>query len=89
MWIKWLNEDKIINISNVDEMDQEAQAKKEILLSQDIMSVLVLPLSYNNKLKGFVGFDNLNKYNVWQKSDETLLYLLAEVLLLTLSPSSQ
>ena len=79
MWMKWLSQGKILNISNVDEMPKEASAEKSIIKKQGIKSLLVLPLSYDTGLKGFVGFDNCEKYNVWQDEDEVLLAILSEI----------
>ncbi|MBN2899867.1 MAG: GAF domain-containing protein [Clostridia bacterium] len=78
-WINKISDGKILNISDVSALKEEAQAEKEILEMQHIKSVLVLPLMVNHHLVGFVGFDNVESTSVWKNSDEYLLSIAAEM----------
>ncbi len=46
---------------------------KEILTSQDILSILVLPILINGKMYGFIGFDDCTSERSW--SEEELHFL--------------
>jgi signal transduction histidine kinase len=42
---------------------------KEILQSQDILSILVLPIYIENELYGFIGFDDCTKERIWNTNE--------------------
>ncbi|HAF28907.1 MAG TPA: hypothetical protein DCG75_07650 [Bacteroidales bacterium] len=79
-WMKKLYNKEIIDIPDVSKMLPEAKAEQEILESQNIKSVLVLPVYVANKLKGFVGFDNVLLSRFWTEKDTKFLSLLADIL---------
>ena len=78
-WIKKISTGRILNIQDVSKLDVEAKSEKEILEAQGIKSVLVLPLYFNKKLHGFVGFDNCNSISIWKSQDEIVLNLASEI----------
>jgi len=79
-WMNKLYNKEIINIQDVAKMLPEAKVEQEILESQNIKSLLVLPVYSENQLNGFVGFDNvLSNYN-WAARDTQLLSLLADII---------
>ncbi|NTW25528.1 MAG: PAS domain S-box protein, partial [Lentimicrobium sp.] len=51
--------------------------EREILEPQDIISVLVVPVFENNKLFGFVGFDDCTRGYEWTQSESLILQSLA------------
>jgi PAS domain S-box-containing protein len=79
-WMKKLYNKEIIDIPDVSKMLPEAKAEQEILESQNIKSVLVLPVYAANKLKGFVGFDNVLSICLWSEKDTEFLSLLVDIL---------
>jgi PAS domain S-box-containing protein len=79
-WMKKIYNNEIINIPDVSKMLPEAKAEQEILESQNIKSVLVLPVYAANKLKGFVGFDNVLSIGLWSEKDTEFLCLLVDIL---------
>ncbi|MCB1144267.1 MAG: PAS domain S-box protein [Leptospiraceae bacterium] len=79
-WMKKLRNDEIINIPDVSLMPPEALAEQEILESQDIKSLLVLPVYIENRLYGFIGFDNIVSSGNWTGKDTQLLRLLSDIL---------
>ncbi|MEN8899064.1 MAG: PAS domain S-box protein [Nonlabens sp.] len=79
-WMDKLYKKEIINISDVSQMPIEAKAEQEILESQNIKSLLVLPVHSGSKLIGFVGFDNVMSTVFWTQQDSQMLYLLADIL---------
>lgn len=80
-WLmKKLYNKEIIEIPDVSKMLPEAKAEQEILESQNIKSVLVLPVYTESKLKGFVGLDNVLSSRCWTEKDTKFLSLLADIL---------
>ena len=79
-WLEKLKNDEIIHITDVSKMPKEAKAEKKILQDQDIKSLLVLPLKINEKLIGFIGFDNVVKYGEWNDDDLKLLRISSEII---------
>lgn len=53
---------------------------KEILEAQDILSVLVCPITLNGRLWGFVGFDDCQTPREWPATQVALLKTLARAL---------
>jgi PAS domain S-box-containing protein len=78
-WMEKLNRFETIHIPIVSDMPREASAEKEILESQNIQSVLVIPLVSNAKLYGFIGFDSVKKQKAWDEEDIMLLHLVGEI----------
>lgn len=79
-WMKKLYNKEIIEIPDVSKMLPEAKAEQEILESQNIKSVLVLPVYTESKLKGFVGLDNVLSIGLWSEKDTEFLSLLVNIL---------
>ena len=53
---------------------------REVLESQGILSVLILPIYSANKLYGFIGFDDCKKKREWDKNDIYVLKSVAETI---------
>ncbi|GGD16461.1 hypothetical protein GCM10011343_04200 [Flavobacterium orientale] len=49
---------------------------KELLKSQDILSVLIIPLQVQNKTIGFIGFDDCTTERVWSDDEISILQTL-------------
>lgn len=77
-WMAQIKDGKILDIYDVDALGEEAHNEKEILTMQGIKSVLVLPIILQNKLSGFVGFDNVHSKSTWTESDRVILDIAAE-----------
>lgn len=52
-------------VNDVNEMPEEAAAEKEEFLAEGIKSVIVLPMIYQNKTVGFIGYDSCAKKRFW------------------------
>ncbi len=79
-WVQRLSNGEAIHVRDVARMPPEAAAEQEILASQDIKSVLVLPLHVGRRLAGFIGFDNVKEAAPWSDDDITLLRLMSWIL---------
>jgi len=78
-WMERLGRLETINIQAVPELPAEAAPEKEILERQDIKSLLVLPLIYENSLQGFMGFDSVKVEKKWEEEDIALLQLVGGI----------
>jgi two-component system, sensor histidine kinase and response regulator len=78
--MKKLNNKEIIDIPDVSKMPSEANMEQEILESQNIKSLVIMPVYAENQLKGFVGFDNVLSTGLWSEKDTQFLGLLANIL---------
>jgi PAS domain S-box-containing protein len=79
-WMDRLKQGKSIVISDLSEIPPEGKIEKEVLQGQDIKSVLVLPVSVDQKLIGFIGFDNTVDSYSWDDHDIKLLQLFSEII---------
>ncbi len=80
-WIEKLESRENIIIPNVSALPQEATAEKEILQSQSIRSLLVVPIdSKEGRLLGFMGFDDTEKCRTWSDEDIRLLRVASEMI---------
>ena len=82
--IPWLHEiithSGLIHIPDVNDLPPEANAEKEIFLSQSIQSLIVVPIDYSQKLIGFVGFDSVRRQKNWEEEDITLLQIFGSII---------
>jgi len=83
-WMEKLNRNEFIHISCVKDLPNQARAEKEILQSQNIQSLLVVPVVYGKKLIGFIGFDAVQTKKTWEKEDISLLRTLGNIIASTL-----
>jgi PAS domain S-box-containing protein len=79
-WMKLLAAGENIHVKNVAELTSEARAEKEILEAQHIKSVLVVPFLIENRLAGFLGFDNVASTRTWGEKERIPLRTLAEII---------
>jgi len=57
--------------------DYEHEAVREILEAQDIVSILVVPVTLRDELWGFVGFDDCTRARSWREPEVAALTALA------------
>lgn len=86
--IPWLmervNNNLDIVLDQVNELPVEASPEKEMLLVQGIKSLLVVPLIYNTKVMGLIGFDMVKKSTNWEQESINLLRLVSAMIISTL-----
>lgn len=73
-----LKQRKIIKYKNVEKIPDDATKKK--LSLQDIVSILVVPLSFNDSFYGFIGFDECRTAKRWYAEDVKVLQSLAYII---------
>ena len=79
-WTEQMKRDRPINFTDLEDMPEEAAFEKSVLQSQDIQSVLVLPIFLHGILIGFWGFDSVRTSRVWTKDDVRKLRLVSNML---------
>jgi two-component sensor histidine kinase len=80
-WIEKLEKRENIVIPDVSVLPPEAAAEKEIIQSQGVRSLLVVPIdSKEGKLLGFMGFDDTEKCRAWSEEDIRLLRVASEMI---------
>ena len=79
-WYEMLSNGKVIN-SQVKDLPSSVQ---KVLDPQNILSILVLPLTYKGKFSGFIGFDDCISYRKWNNLDISLLQSAAGAISLTM-----
>ena len=78
-WVAQLRKGNTIHITDVSKMPRAAKATQKLLESQDIKSLLVIPLYKEEKLVGFAGFDDVAKAGEWNDEDLMLLRICSEI----------
>ena len=73
-WEKVLSKGKII-FGNVKDFPK---SEKEVLESQNIKSILVIPIMVKNHFFGFIGFDNCTSNNEWKNVERYFLKVAAK-----------
>lgn len=79
-WIEQVERYSVINIPDVNELPEEAKKEKNIFLSQDIKSLICVPLIHGKKLLGFLGFDSVREKRIWDDKAATSLLMLGEII---------
>ena len=76
-WMEKMQRKEIIMFQSIDEMPGEAANEKEILQSQNILSILVVPVYHAGELLGFIGFDSVVEEKLWTEFDTYTLQTFA------------
>ncbi len=74
-WMEQIRNNQIIHIPRVADMVNEASAEKEILESQGIKSLIIIPLVSESLPFGYIGFDAVKEEHVWQPETVAILKL--------------
>ncbi|MFC1606606.1 diguanylate cyclase [Candidatus Latescibacterota bacterium] len=75
-WAKFFSQGKPL----MGEVKTFPENEREILETQSIKSILVLPYSVEGEWSGFIGFDDTEKVRQWSEDDIRLLRLAAELI---------
>ncbi len=79
-WMGKMIRKEYIYIYDLEELQDIAPFEKEVLEYQDIKSLLVIPLYYENVLLGYIGFDSVRKQNIWTDRKIQLLKIGGEII---------
>jgi signal transduction histidine kinase len=75
---KQIRTHQVLHIKNVHELPEEAEASKELLKIQRILSLLIVPMVSAGRLIGFLGFDAVRKQRIWTMDDRSVLCIVGE-----------
>ncbi len=78
-WLEKIERFENIVIPEVAALPAEAAAEKAFLQAQQIKSLLVIPLIWENVLEGFIGFDAVRGTRAWTEQDAVPLEMLAGI----------
>jgi len=80
-WLrKQLENFEIVQIHKISELPAEAKRLKNFLHSQNIQSMVAVPMIYGNTLIGFIGFEAVRREKIWDKNHIMLLSSVAEII---------
>ena len=79
-WMERIKRFEHIYIPRVDDLPPEANSEKEILQSQGIRSLVVVPLVFSKSLLGFLGFDSVRKERQWSADIIALLRVTGDII---------
>jgi PAS domain S-box-containing protein len=68
-----------IYIPRVADLPPEASVEREILQSQRIQSLIIVPMVYGRSLVGYLGFDSVRVEKIWPEEIITLLKIVGEI----------
>ncbi|MHC1719742.1 MAG: PAS domain S-box protein [Clostridiaceae bacterium] len=78
--ISALKERKTICIPEIDSLPPVAIAEKESMQSQDILSMLVVPIASEGRLIGFLGLDSVVKERNWSEANIEVIESVAKII---------
>jgi PAS domain S-box-containing protein len=73
-----------IHIPDVAKLPANAKNEKEILQAKETQSLIVIPMVYNRRLVGFVGFDSVRRQRAWSEESIAMLTIVSEIFTNTL-----
>lgn len=71
---------EFIYMPSVRNLPDEAQAEKEMFLSHQIQSVIVVPIEWENKLIGFMGYDSVRSEKIWSGESISTLTIISNII---------
>jgi PAS domain S-box-containing protein len=74
-WMEQIRNNRIIHLPRIADMGAEASAEKEIFESQNIKSLIVIPLVAESYPFGYIGFDAVKYEREWQPETISILKL--------------
>ena len=68
-----------IILSNINNLPEEAYTDRLLLEEQQLKSMLMIPLTFHNKVQGFIGFDSLRVRREWTSAEVEDMHLVANI----------
>jgi two-component system sensor histidine kinase/response regulator len=80
----WISEQletgETLNIPQVDKLSLEAQLERESLETNQVRSLLIVPMMNVNQIVGYIGLNRINRWGEWLTEDINLLKLIGKFL---------
>ncbi|MEA2016512.1 MAG: diguanylate cyclase [Actinomycetota bacterium] len=80
-WMKKMGKYKSVYIYDTSKVNISLNEEKEIIKPEDVKSLVIIPLVYENEISGFLSLESLKEKKLWTENDITLLKLLGEILI--------
>ncbi|HEY9854742.1 MAG TPA: ATP-binding protein [Stenomitos sp.] len=80
-WTERLKTFEPLCVPDVRDLPREALAARQLPLWQDIQSLLLIPMTMERRLVGFIGFDTVHAPKTWSDETLSLLKVVANMLL--------
>lgn len=77
--INTLTSGKDLIIHDLDDLPIDAHSDRELFLKQEIQSTMAIPLTFNDKIEGFIGFDSIRQKHHWSLSEVEDLHIVANI----------
>ena len=71
---------KVVHVPDVTALPPEARLEREHFETQNIQSLIVVPMAMGDRLVGFLGFDAVRERQTWADDDQALLRLVGETI---------
>ncbi len=78
-WMEQLKQQKEVALNNLDNLPEEAAVEKRIIQSQGIKSIVDVPLNYQGRVTGFMGFSSAKTISQWSEDEINLLKITGQV----------
>ncbi len=82
--IEKLKKFEVVSIPLVAELPAQASLEKAEFQAEDIQSIIVVPIFYQDKLRGFIGFDAVSRQRNWEADTITVLRASGETFITTI-----
>ncbi|MFB3041389.1 MAG: ATP-binding protein, partial [Candidatus Poribacteria bacterium] len=79
-WMGKLTRLEPVIVASVDDLPQEAAVEKRIIKSQGIQSLVDVPISYQQKVIGFLGFSCVQEKREWTNDEVSLLKMVGQII---------
>lgn len=79
-WMERLQQDQYIYIEDVAQLPREAKIEKTVLQKHSIQSCVVVAITQQGQICGFLGFDSVKHRRSWSESDIALLSVVADII---------
>jgi signal transduction histidine kinase len=83
-WMDELRKLEVIEVPSVDKLPVEASGEKKIFQAESVQSLIAVPMVYDGRLIGFVGFDSVREEKRWDDKSVILLRIIAEIFVNTI-----
>lgn len=78
-FVEQLQQLEPVAISDVNKLPPEAAPYQAVLQHFGVKSCIDMPLQYNDRLYGFIGYESLNHYHDWSEDTIALLEIVGEI----------
>ncbi len=78
-WTGKMKNNSVVIFQDINDMPDKSDNLKGIFIEHNILSIAVIPLFYDGKLTGFMGFDSIKKRKKWTEDNIDLLKLTGNI----------